>query len=94
MNQYPQIQQPHAQQQPGNQLSHNQPVAVKPEQSVSTTETAIAPSFGQIDTVALVKTGGITSAIILSIALLILALAEYNKVFLPVMLQKRNERNK
>lgn len=94
MTQYPEIQQYLAQQQQGNQLPHNQPVAVKPEQSVSTTETAIAPSLGQLDTVALVQYGGIAVAIILSFAIFMLALAEYNKVFMPVILQKRDGKNR
>jgi hypothetical protein len=42
----------------------------------------------------LLEVGGSTTAIILSIAFLILALAEYNKVFVPVMLQKVEEKQR
>lgn len=82
-----------AQQQPVNQLSPSQPGSVKPEQPVSTTETAIAPLFGQLDTATLVQYGGIPVATILSISILILALAELIKVLLPVMLQKTDKNN-
>lgn len=92
MNQHPESQKYLAQQQLVNQLSPGQLGGVKPEQPVSTTETIIAPPLGQIDTVALVQYGGISSAIILSIAILILSLAELIKVLVPVMLQKPNEK--
>lgn len=82
-----------AQQQPVNQLSPNQPVSVMPEQPVNTTETAIAPLFGQLDTATLVQYGGIPVATILSISILILALAELIKVLLPVMLEKTDKNN-
>jgi hypothetical protein len=86
MNQHPEIQQHLSQQQPANQLPYTQ--------SATTTEAVITPPLGQIDTVALVQYGGITAAIILSIAVLIFVLAEYNKVFVPVMLHKANEKTK
>ncbi len=94
MNQHPEIQQYLAQQQPANQLPYTQSAIAKPEQSANTTEAVITPPLGQIDTVALVQYGGITTAIILSIAVLILSLAEYNKVFVPVMLHKADEKTK
>jgi hypothetical protein len=37
----------------------------------------------------LVQVGGSTVAVILAIAFLIYALAEYNKVFIPVMMQRQ-----
>ncbi len=94
MNQYPEIQQYFAQQPQANQLPYTQTAIAKPEQSTTTTETVITPPLGQIDTVALVQYGGITAAIILAIAVLILALAEYTKVFVPVMLQKPDDKPK
>ena len=94
MNVSPEIQQHLAQQQPANQLRYTQSAIAKPEQPATTTETVIAPPLGQIDTVALVQSGGITAAIILSIAVLIFVLAEYNKVFIPVMLHKVEEKTK
>lgn len=94
MNQHPEIQQHLAQQQPANQLPYTQSAIAKPEQSATTTEAVITPPLGQIDTVALVQYGGITAAIILAIAVLILALAEYTKVFVPVMLQKPDDKTK
>ncbi len=85
--------QPYVAQQPqASQLSHTQIAIVKPEQSVGTTQAVISPRLGQLDTVTLVQTGGITAAIILSIAVLILALAEYNKVFVLMMPQKRDNK--
>ena len=90
----PKIQQYLAQQQQTNQLPYTQSAIAKPEQSATTTEAVITPPLGQIDTVALVQYGGITTAIILSIAVLILSLAEYNKVFVPVMLHKADEKTK
>ena len=94
MNVSTEIQQHLAQQQPANQLRYTQSTIAKPEQPATTTETVIAPPLGQIDTVALVQYGGITTAIILSIAILILSLAEYTKVFVPVMLNKPEEKTK
>ena len=94
MNQHSEIQQHLAQQQQTNQLPYTQSAIAKPEQSANTTEAVITPPLGQIDTVALVQYGGITTAIILSIAVLILSLAEYNKVFVPVMLHKADEKTK
>ena len=94
MNQYPEFQHYLAQQQQTNQLPYTQSAIAKPEQSAITTEAAIAPSLGQLDTVALVQYGGITAAIILSLAVFILALAEYNKSFVPGMLQKPDEKTK
>jgi hypothetical protein len=91
MNQYPEFQQYLAQQPQASQLPNSQTVEAKPEQHISTTETVITPSLGQLNTVALVQYGGISVAVILSIAILILALAEYTKVLIPVMLQKRDE---
>ena len=77
-----------------NLLQSSQTALANPEQSVGKTEAVIPPPLGQIDTVALVQYGGITTAIILSIAVLILALAEYTKVFVPVMLQKPDDETK
>ena len=94
MNQHLEIQQHLAQQQQANQLTYTQSAVAKPEQPAITTETVIAPPLGQIDTVALVQYGGITTAIILSIAILILSLAEYNNVFVAVMLHKVEEKTK
>jgi hypothetical protein len=94
MNQYPEIKQYLEQQQQGNQLQHSQSAIAKPEQHIRTTEAVITPPLGKIDTVALVQYGGITAAIILSLAVFILALAEYTKVFVPVMLQKPDEKTK
>lgn len=92
MNQHPEFPKYLAQQQPVNELSPSQLGSVKPEQPVSTTESIIAPPLGQIDTIALVQYGGVSSAIILSIAILILSLAELIKVLVPVMLQKPTEK--
>ncbi len=86
MSQFSQIQ-PIEQQQQAKQLLHCQPVQAKPEQFVCTTESAIASPLEQLDPVSLVKTGGVPTAIILAIAVLILALAEYNKT----MLQRRDD---
>ncbi|MBD1942120.1 hypothetical protein H6F50_07065 [Coleofasciculus sp. FACHB-712] len=92
MNQYPEIQQNVQQQSQATQLLHCQPAQAKPEQFVCTTESAIASPLGQLDTVTLVKTGGVPTAIILAIAVLILALAEYNKVFVLMMPQKQDNK--
>ena len=92
MPQFSQIQ-PIEQQQQAKQLLHCQPAQAKSEQLVCTTEAVIASPLEQLDTVTLVKTGGIPAAIILSIAVLILALAEYNKSFLPGMLQQRDDQS-
>jgi hypothetical protein len=94
MNTSPEFQAYVAQQPQASQLPHTQIAIAKPEQSATTTETVITPPFAQLDTVALVQYGGITAAIILSIAVLILALAEYTKVFVPVMLQKPDDKTK
>lgn len=72
------------------ELPHSQTAIAQSNQPITTTESVTTPSLGQLDTVALVQYGGITTAIILSIAVLILALAEYNKVF--VMLQKSDQK--
>ena len=93
MPQFSQIQ-PIEQQPQANQLPYTQSAIAKPEQSATTTETVITPPLGQLDTVALVQYGGITAAIILSLAVFILALAEYTKVFVPVMLQKPDDKTK
>ncbi|MGI2902101.1 hypothetical protein [Tolypothrix sp. VBCCA 56010] len=82
------------QQQQTNQLLRCQTTIAKPEKLVCTTEKAITSPLEQLDTVVLVQYGGLPSAIILAIAFLILALAEYNKVFVPVMLQKRDIKTK
>jgi hypothetical protein len=82
----------HAQLNQANLLQSSQTALAKPEERVGTTEAIIPPPLGQINTVALVQYGGITAAIILAIAVLILALAEYNKVFVPVMLQKPDQK--
>ncbi len=84
--------QSHAQLNQANLLQSSQTALANPEQSVNKTEAIIPPPLGQINTVALVQYGGITAAIILAIAVLILALAEYNKVFVPVMLQKPDQK--
>jgi hypothetical protein len=94
MNTSPKFQPYVPRQQQANQLPHTQIAIAKPEQSATTTETVITPPLGQLDTVALVQYGGITAAIILAIAVLILALAEYTKVFVPVMLQKPDDKTK
>jgi hypothetical protein len=93
MPQFSQIQ-PIEQQPQGNQLQYSQSAIAKPEQSATKTEAVITPPLGQIDTVALVQYGGITAAIILSLAVFILALAEYTKVFVPVMVQKPDDKTK
>jgi hypothetical protein len=94
MNHQPEFPNYLAQQQPINQLLPSQPGSVKTEQPTSTNEPIITPSLGQIDTVALVQYGGISSAIILSIAILILSLAELIKVLVPVMLHQPEENTK
>lgn len=91
MNQHTEFQQYLVQQQQAYQLQHNQTAVVKQEQLVGTTEAVTTPRLGQLDTVALVQSGGIAAAIILCIAVLILALTEYNKVFVLMMLQKRDK---
>lgn len=93
MNTSPEFQ-PYVPQQPqASQLPHTEIAMAKPEQPVSTTEAVTSALFPQLDSTTLVQYGGITVAVILSIAVLILALAEYNKVFVPVMLQKSEEKN-
>jgi hypothetical protein len=82
--------QPIEQQPQAKQLLYCQPAEGKPEQLVCTTEAALASPLEQLDTVTLVKTGGIPAAIILCIAVLILALAEYNKSFLLRRLPNTN----
>ncbi len=84
--------QPIEQQQQAKQLLHCQPAQGKPEQLVCTTEAAIAPPLEQLDTLTLVKVGGIPAAIILCITVLILALAEYNKTFVPGKPQQQDEK--
>jgi hypothetical protein len=93
MPQFSQIQ-PIEQQPQANQLPYTQTASAKPEQSATKTEAVITPPLEQLDTVALVQYGGITAAIILSLAVFILALAEYTKVFVPVMLQKPDDKTK
>ena len=93
MPQFSQIQ-PIEQQSQANQLPYTQTAIAKPEQSATKTEAVITPPLEQLDTVALVQYGGITAAIILSLAVFILALAEYTKVFVPVMLQKPDDKTK
>ncbi|HEY9604944.1 MAG TPA: hypothetical protein V6C85_25295 [Allocoleopsis sp.] len=92
MNTSPEFQPYVAQQPQPNQLPHSQIAMAKLEQPINTTQVALASPIGQLDTLTLVQYGGIAVAIILSIAILILALAEYTKVFIPVMLQKRDEK--
>ncbi|WP_446383058.1 hypothetical protein [Coleofasciculus sp. E2-BRE-01] len=46
-------------------------------------ETITSTPLTQINPTTLIQYGGITTAVILAIALLILALAEYNRVFFP-----------
>lgn len=53
------------------------------EPQTNTIETFTPTPLTQINPTTLVQYGGITTAVILAIALLILALAEYNKVFFP-----------
>jgi hypothetical protein len=91
MNQYPESQQPFEQQ--GNQLLHCQSAIAKPDQLVCTTESITSSLIPQFEPATLVKYGGVTVAVILSIAILILTLAEYNKIFVLVMLQKPEEKN-
>ncbi|MBD1805455.1 hypothetical protein H6F98_08340 [Microcoleus sp. FACHB-SPT15] len=85
--------QPQAQQPQANQLQYNPTAIANPEQSIGTASVVTTPSLGQLDTVALVQYGGIAVAIILAFAIFMLALAEYNKVFMPVILQKRDGKN-
>lgn len=66
----------------------------KPKEFICTTEAATSAQLPLLEPNALLEKGGITAAIILSIAFLILALAEYNKVFVPVMLQKLEEKER
>ena len=87
------IQQYIAQQPQANQLQYNQTAIANPEQSFGTASVVTTPSLGQLDTVALVQYGGIAVAIILAFAIFMLALAEYNKVFMPVILQNRDGKN-
>jgi hypothetical protein len=93
MPQLPEIQQHFAPQQQANQLLHCQTTQAKPEQLVCTTKAATPTLLPQLDPATLMQYGGITAAIILSIAFLVLSLAEYNKVFVPVMLQKPDNKD-
>jgi hypothetical protein len=93
MNYYPTFQTIQQQQQ-ANHFLRCQTKIAKSEQLVCTTEKVITPSLEQLDTVALVQYGGPAAAIILAIALLILALSEYNKVFVLLVLQKQKLKTK
>jgi hypothetical protein len=93
MNTSPEFQPYVAPQPQASQLSHTQIAIAKPEQSVGTTQPVITPPLGQLDTVALVQYGGIAVAIILSIAVLILALSEYNKGFFAYNAAKARRKN-
>ena len=94
MNQSAKIYQASAQQLPANQLLRCEIAAAKPQQFICTTEAVTSAQLPLLDPNALLEVGGSTAAIILSIAFLILALAEYNKVFVPVMLQKVEEKQR
>ncbi|MFB2976949.1 hypothetical protein [Microseira sp. BLCC-F43] len=94
MNQSPKIYQASAQQLPANQLLRCEIAAAKPQQLICTTEAVTSAQLPLLDPNTLLEVGGSTTAIILSIAFLILALAEYNKVFVPVMLQKVEEKQR
>ncbi|MFP5269512.1 hypothetical protein [Coleofasciculus sp.] len=56
---------------------------ITPEPQANAIEAVTPTPLTQINPTTLVEYGGITTAVILAIALLILALAEYNKVFFP-----------
>lgn len=62
-------------------LEPQSPIPPKPQ--ANAIETVTSTPLTQINPTTLVQYGGITTAVILAIALLILALAEYNKVFFP-----------
>ncbi|MEQ9368198.1 MAG: hypothetical protein RIG63_04085 [Coleofasciculus chthonoplastes F3-SA18-01] len=53
------------------------------EPQTNAIETVTLTPLTQINPITLFEYGGIATAVILAIALLILALAEYNKVFFP-----------
>ncbi len=84
--------QPLAQQQPANQFLQRPSAIAKSDQPVYKVESATSTLLPLIDPTTLVQYGGVTVAVILSITCLILALAEYNKVFLPVMLGKSGKK--
>ncbi|MFB8792045.1 MAG: hypothetical protein U7123_25160 [Potamolinea sp.] len=86
-------QQPSEQQQPANHLLRCQTALSRPDQLVCTTEATVSNLLPQLEPATLVEYGGITTAIILSLSIFIHALAEYNKVFIPVMLQKSDKKN-
>ena len=56
---------------------------IPPEPQANAIETVTPTPLTQINPTNLVQYGGISTGVILAIALLILALAEYNKVFFP-----------
>lgn len=78
---------------PQTQQNPEQQSAISPEPQTNVIETTVTP-LTQINPTTLVQYGGITTAVILAIALLILALAEYNKVFLPVMIHHSQDKSK
>lgn len=93
-NQPANIYQASAQQSPADRLLRCEITAANPQQFICTTEAVTSAQLPLLQPDALLEKGGITAAIILSIAFLILALAEYNKVFVPVMLQKLEEKER
>jgi len=78
---------------PETQPNLAQQSPILPEPQANAIEAVTPTPLSQINPTTLLQYGGITTAVILAIALLILALAEYNKVFLPVMLHKRQDKS-
>ncbi|MBE9128743.1 MULTISPECIES: hypothetical protein [unclassified Coleofasciculus] len=74
-----------------------QPYLAQQPQAEPQTTSSIEPiepiPLTQLDPATLLHYGGVTVAVILAIALLILALTEYNKVFVSGMQQKHNDLN-
>jgi hypothetical protein len=76
-----------------NQLHYNQP-ALTTEPTVETMEVVTPIPSIQFDPTILLPYGGVTVAVILSIAFLILVLAEYNKVFMAAILDRCNDKTR
>ncbi len=87
----PEFQQNLSQQQPASQLPPSQLTATQSEQPMGTTEAITPTPLSKLDPTVLLPYGGIAVAVILAITVLILALAEYNKVFVSAMLQSRDD---
>lgn len=85
-------QQSSEQQQPANNVLRCKTTLAQPDQFICTTEATVSNLLPQLEPATLVEYGGITAAIILSLSIFVYALAEYNKVFIPVMLQKQNNK--